>query len=79
MRPLVHETLNKAAAYFPNAEPRLELVHDPEDDSDTLVMFLRTEKDVDSGEREYDRFVDEWWLDRKREAGTRFAVMMVYA
>ena len=78
LRPLLAETVSKTAAYFPKSTPRLELVHDPEEDVESLVMYVSTQEDVAVGERIYDRFVDEWWLDRKRQAGSRFAVMMEY-
>ncbi|MFP4191260.1 MAG: hypothetical protein ACLFU6_04230 [Candidatus Hydrogenedentota bacterium] len=78
LRSLLAETRSKVSEYFPNAIPRLEIVDDPEDGTKELVMFVQTDQDLDSGERDYDRFVDEWWLERKRLVGSRFAVMMEY-
>ncbi len=78
LRPLVHETLDKAAAYFPAAEQRLEIVRDPEDGSETLVLFLRTSEHWETGDERYERFAEDWWLDQVPQTGARFTVTMDY-
>ena len=78
LRSLVERAREKVAEYFPNATPRLEVVYDPEDDSETLVMFVQTEEHWETGDEVYERFLEGWWLDQIPRVGTRFTVTMDY-
>jgi len=72
--PLVVEAYGKIREYFPQADAVLEVITDPEEANEELVIFIRTNLPPDEAFKRLEQLDKDWWLDASYEAGEKLCI-----
>ena len=73
------EVIEKIKKYFPeNIDLELELFHDPEDDSESLILEIVTNENWETIDEIYDKFFDEYWIYKVPLYGSKFSIMTYF-
>jgi hypothetical protein len=64
----------QARRYFPNAPLTLELLTDPENGEQLLLVMILTEQEIHDAWKEFERFRQEWYLDNLEQADHKVSI-----
>jgi hypothetical protein len=76
--PLLDETIEKTEFYFGHPLLNLEVVDDPEDNFQQLVLNIITELPEDNAIQRFEQFRDEWWLDNLQRSQLKLVIALSY-
>ena len=77
--PLLRESYDRINAYFPAAQPTLEIVADPDGADDSqLVIFVPTKLEPQEAMAHLERFDENWWLDALDQARGKLCITLEF-